>query len=306
MILYTQSCLTRMQSQAGMIAAMNQAVAEANLAFSSSGVSCAVRLTHHQLVSFTPSKMNTDLGRLQKAGDGVLDEALLLRDLHAADNVSLWHNYLNDAAGVGYLTRSASQAKTYGFNIVDIDYAIHNRSWIHEVGHNMGMNHDQANATGLGWNNACYGHRFTGTTTGTLYGSIMAYPPGQRVGQFSNPGVNYDGTPTGTAVANNAAVAVASKTAVAAARVPVAPVITQQPQNATVSVGGSVLLSITVTGTAPAYQWLSGTVAGSLTPVPDAHGPTLTITPAAATFYQCVVQNGAGTLSSDVVTVQVN
>lgn len=306
MILYTQTCLTRMQSEAGMIAAMNQAVSQANLSFQNSGVSCALRLAHHALISFTPTKMSSDLLKLQRPSDGVLDVAVQLKEQYAVDDVSVWHNYLNDSAGIGFLVNSTALAKNYCFNIVDIDYAVNNRSWVHEVGHNLGMNHDVANSSSEGFRPYSYGHRFTGASTGTLFGSIMAYPPGQRVLHFSNPDINYDGVPTGTSAANNAATAVETKATVAAARSPLALSITQQPQGRTITAGQSAPLSITATGTAPAYQWLSGAAPGSLTPVPDAAAPSLSATPAATTYYQCVLQNGAGTLYSDVVRIQVN
>lgn len=84
---------------------------------------------------------------------------------------------------------------------------------------------------------------------------------------------------------------------------PLLPIITSQPVSATVASGGSASFSVTATG-ATGYQWVfnNNNIGG-------ATGTTHTIanaTSANAGSYRVVVSNGAGSVSSDTVTLTVN
>ncbi len=87
----------------------------------------------------------------------------------------------------------------------------------------------------------------------------------------------------------------------------VAPSITAQPQSQTVSVGGSVTLSVTATGTPPfSYQWRK-----SGANIPGATGPSLALNNVSASdagAYTVVVSNAGGsvTSSSAVLTIDSN
>jgi uncharacterized repeat protein (TIGR03803 family) len=78
----------------------------------------------------------------------------------------------------------------------------------------------------------------------------------------------------------------------------VAPAITQQPQNFTVTNGYTAAFTNVATGTAPLfYQWYFNTH----TPVNGATGPVLTLSPAttnSAGYYTVVVTNAAGSITS--------
>jgi hypothetical protein len=79
------------------------------------------------------------------------------------------------------------------------------------------------------------------------------------------------------------------------------PAISVQPTNTTVSLNGSVTLSVTATGDVLSYQWqFNGTnVAG-------ANGPVLTLTNISSGdvgVYTVVVSNAAGSVTSSSVTV---
>lgn len=246
MILYTQSSLDFAGSEAALIATMNQAVTKANKAFLNSGVSCALRLVYHQLVTFsaTTTDLPKDTGRL-----AAYQEALDLRDLYAADNVSLWHNYqdVNNQAGNGYVNTTQDNVKKYGFNVVDVEYAESNYSWVHEIGHNLGLRHERTAYTttpGTVTPNA-FGHLFVGASDGVNYRTVMgsAGGGGTRVNYFSNPGVSYKGTATGSSTENCVEGLLMSKDWAAATNTPVSPAITSQSQDTTVNSGSSVTLS---------------------------------------------------------------
>lgn len=88
------------------------------------------------------------------------------------------------------------------------------------------------------------------------------------------------------------------------ANAPVAPSITAQPTDQTVTVGGSAAFSVAAVGTAPlSYQWRFDGVA-----IPGANGPGYTVTDvrqAQAGRYTVVVSNAAGSVTSDPATLTV-
>jgi hypothetical protein len=77
-----------------------------------------------------------------------------------------------------------------------------NLSYAHEVGHNEGLHHDPANATGTPAYPYAYGYQ----DPGGAFRTVLSYGGAQRVPFFSSPNVSYNGLPTGTSNQNNAAV----------------------------------------------------------------------------------------------------
>jgi hypothetical protein len=108
-------------------------------------------------------------------------------------------------------------------------------------------------------------------------------------------------------VVSNSAGNVTSKAATLTVNVPpVAPSITQQPANQTVTAGQMATFSVTATGTAPlSYQWqkgtstISGATSASYTTPP-------TTTSDSGTQYSVVVSNSAGKKTSNPATLTVN
>src|SRR5205807_5853847 len=90
-----------------------------------------------------------------------------------------------------------------------------------------------------------------------------------------------------------------------------APVVTQQPQNQSVTAGQTAAFSVTATGTAPlSYQWQSKpSGAPSFSNISSATGSSYT-TPATSLSdsgaqFQCVVSNSAGTVTSSAAALTV-
>ncbi len=85
----------------------------------------------------------------------------------------------------------------------------------------------------------------------------------------------------------------------------VAPAITTQPAVGDIlNAGDNYTLSVTATGTYLAYQWVKSGVA-----IPGANSSSLTLNPvrcADAGEYAVLVSNGAGSVTSDIVTLVVN
>ncbi len=211
-ILLTTEMVTAYGGLIAAIAEADNAVASANTAFTNSEVSQQLRLVYAgQTNTAQGATMSADLTRLRVPDDGAFDEAHTLRDTYGADLVTLmWHIYPAPSCGVAYLMSdgfNVPEFEAFGFSVVMASCATGNYSYAHELGHNMGAEHDAANADGQGAYAYSYGFHFTGTDN-AHYRTIMAYAsgaPGEtRVGYFSNPDVEFQGTATGTSNANNA------------------------------------------------------------------------------------------------------
>lgn len=96
----------------------------------------------------------------------------------------------------------------------------------------------------------------------------------------------------------------AAQTVYGAAPVCNNPVITAQPQSTSITSGGTTL-SVTATGTNPAYQWFQGSPGSGIT-IAGATGSTLFVSPATTTSYFVVVSACATSVTSNTATVTVN
>jgi hypothetical protein len=191
------------------------AVAESNEGYVNGRTNIRMELADYRTTGFPDGRMGDDLGRLQNAGDGQLDEVHGLRDASRADVVVLLTDG-NDACGVGYLNAPASHA----FAVVGWRCATGNYSFAHEIGHVLGANHDRANASDSPYP---YGHGYQFRLgSGERFRTIMSYDcPGgcTRLNTWSNPDITYGGARTGdAATADNQRVLVQRKHVVAGFR----------------------------------------------------------------------------------------
>ncbi len=211
MIVYTAAAKNNRGGESAIIAAANQAVNWTNIAFANSGVDLSYRLAHAGEVSYNESgSSNTDLRNLQD--NDATPEIHALRDNYGADIVSLWTD--SDYGGLGNLgALNRWTDGRYAFNVCSSStrfgsskiYSI----FAHECGHNLGCGHgriqdeepgpsDTFEEYGAGW-------RWTDTNF-NQWRTIMVYRPGERIQHFSNPNVNFNGLPSGTATDDNARV----------------------------------------------------------------------------------------------------
>jgi peptidyl-Asp metalloendopeptidase len=207
MVIWTPAARSAAGGSSAIQSVVDLAVANTNSAYGNSGVTQRVRLVYSGELAHTESGISTDLSRMVAASDGFLDQIPTMRNTYGADVVTLLgEGYTSaGACGLGYLMTSVSASFAgYAFNVVDRTCAAGNLSYAHELGHNMGLHHDPANASGSPAYSYAYGYQHPQG----LFRTVMAYacPSGAcpRVLHFANPSVNYSGMPTGTASQNTA------------------------------------------------------------------------------------------------------
>ena len=225
MIAYTAAAQSGAGGSAGMAALADHMIARANATFINSRVGLRIRLVRLEPVTYTePNNINTDLTRLAGTSDGFLDALHALRTTVGADLVTLVTETTGgSAAGLAYLYQGFASSSN-GFSVVQ--RAGCESTFVHEIGHNFGCEHDRDNTSGDSNGTSlypyAYGHRFTPNGYAQLR-TVMAYSPGDRIPYFSNPDVSYLGAPTGVAIdqalqAHNAQVLNNTKAALAALR----------------------------------------------------------------------------------------
>jgi len=207
LVVYTPAARNLKGGTAAMNAYVADLIAETNSSYQDSQISQRVRLVHAEEVSYDENVDGSDvsysmiktLDHLTKQADGYMDNVHTLRDTYAADVVALLVGPVGgNVAGVGWLMDYNwinHGFESYAFSVVTAEDAW-NYVFAHEMGHNMGAQHDRAHATSEGAYNYSYGY----CLPGTAYHTIMAYDSqgcDRRINRWSNPDVKYSGVPTG-------------------------------------------------------------------------------------------------------------
>jgi hypothetical protein len=176
-------------------ARIQAAVDQANTAFVNSNMTARYFLAHTAEVS------HNDSGDIVADLNWVTSDAAVasLRNTYAADMVSLIVANGGPYCGVGWVQRNPGAGfANYAFQATDID-CLSNQTLAHEHGHNLGFEHDPANA-GIAPSGASYPWSFGHYVNGA-FRTIMSYNACTvscpRVLHFSNPDVLYNGVPTG-------------------------------------------------------------------------------------------------------------
>jgi len=202
LVAYTDAAVTQAGGETQLGDAILFAVADSNAIYAASGIGLTMRLVGTMRAEgYTENaSMVNDIYALQDPADGLLDAILVERDRVGADLVSLLRADGGGACGVGFLVGGSIDDAAYGVSVTALG-CVTNKTFTHELGHNMGCCHapgDGGGCTTGGVFLYSTGHRFTGAG-GSQYRTVMAYAPGARIGRFSSPQVLFDGTPTGIA-----------------------------------------------------------------------------------------------------------
>ncbi|KAI2492460.1 Metallo-peptidase family M12B Reprolysin-like [Fragilaria crotonensis] len=156
------------------------AVAETNKAYELSGIPTKFRLVKIHYDASTTMTMQTrgnPLPNLRNNGDGKLDYVHAMRDQYGADFVSMIVD-TSGYCGIGYMPSGPSAADA--FTLVHWSCATGYYSFGHEIGHNMGCNHDIRNAGG-----ASGGYNYGYQDPSARFRSILAYQCSSKLSSYS-------------------------------------------------------------------------------------------------------------------------
>ena len=175
-----------------------------NTAFKNSGLTCTAKLAGTAKWNHTSSgNLSSDITALSK------DAAITsLRTSNKADLVAaIVPGAASGNTGIGSLPSGTGGNKAACWSVTKVSaIGAPARSFTHEIGHNLGCGHAKDQGGSGGAESTSYGWRFSGSD-GKNYRTLLSYqknPTEPRIPYFSNPSVNYQGTATGNAGANNA------------------------------------------------------------------------------------------------------
>ncbi|MFN9126258.1 MAG: reprolysin-like metallopeptidase, partial [bacterium] len=203
LVVYTNAAVAQAGSEAALLDSIDWAMADSNAIYAGSGIALQARLvgTSRLTTYVENADMGVDLNVLTNTTDGIIDNVHTLRDTLGADLVALVRATGGGACGVAWLMPANNPSSAnLGFSVTALD-CFSNRTFTHELGHNMGACHAPGDGGGCnsgGIFSYSLGHRFFGTD-GLQYRTVMAYLPGTRIPRFSSPLVTWAGTATGIA-----------------------------------------------------------------------------------------------------------
>ena len=202
---YTPAARERAGGTAAIEAVIDLMIAETNQAYAESGVLHRMALVARSEVPYTETGVtHIDINRLVDPSDGYMDEVHALRETSGADLVHLLFDE-GDFAGRGQL------GGAFGISCQRCG----GRTFAHETGHNMGLNHDRYEIGNLGNTlllHPAYGYvnqrAFDeGAPPSSSWRTIMAYSTQcadagrscKKLPRFSNPRQTWLGDPLGVA-----------------------------------------------------------------------------------------------------------
>jgi len=245
LVQYTQGMLTRYSTEAGTKARIDSLVAVANTALTNSGVNMEYKVLSYEKSDVSDTALtNIALGsgftwKTTSRNKVGADLVITVRPFKVS------HGSCGGAFILGGgVTNLAAASEAVGAIVDegrDSGYYCDDDAFAHELGHNMGLAHDRAHASGVASKPYAYGFS---NLVGSKFGTVMSYQF-PKVRYFSNPDIKCNGIPCGVAdtdanSANNAEALILNKDIVANFRtVP----IVQAPFSATSVASGDPITS---------------------------------------------------------------
>ena len=211
MVVYTPAARAAIGGPTQMQTLIDLAVAETNQSYLNSGITQRLNLVHKTEVAYTETSFTAALYDLTGTGDGKMDIVHTLRNTYYADEVVL---LINDPeyCGLAWLMQTVSTSfQDHAFAVVNWQCATGYYSFGHELGHNMGAQHDYYAVTKYGQAPGAYSYSYGYVNTNRRWRTVMAYNDAcgdlqfycDRIPFWSNPSVTYEGYPTGALNADN-------------------------------------------------------------------------------------------------------
>ena len=218
LVVYTTAAKDKAGGEGAMETLIDLWIAAANGYLGSSGVDLRIRLAHAEELDYVETASSFELTPLRRKGDGFMDEVHAMRDAVGADLVHLIERWGFDGTqrycGIAYVMRNVDASfAEYAFGVTDINCG--SVTFAHELGHNMGLNHDRyAQDIYFSLTNRPYAHAHgyvnqeafvPGAPSSKRWVTIMAYTTQcrharfgcSRIGRFSNPAQTHVGDPLG-------------------------------------------------------------------------------------------------------------
>ncbi|MDR2467019.1 MAG: cadherin-like beta sandwich domain-containing protein [Prevotellaceae bacterium] len=190
---------------------IDRAMQRANTVMTNSRANVHLNLVRKHRTNYAEADMHTDLSRLRNRTDGFMDEVHNLRQLHRADMVMLVTDVSSGSvAGVGYILSNADGTPESAFAVAGARYMADTYTMVHELAHNMGCGHYDANSPqrdklfsySAGWRGTkANGDKMATVMTYENMGDGQWFP---RIPYFSDPNITFDGAAIGAADRNNA------------------------------------------------------------------------------------------------------
>lgn len=176
MVVYTAAAQLHAGGASAIANLINLSVSETNTSFVNSDITQRIRLAHSAQVDYTEvSNFGTNLTNLRTGAGGGLAGVAALRNQYGADLVAmLIHPASPSACGVAYVMTTVTTAfEPFGYSVTDTACLSPNFTFAHELGHNMGAQHDWYVSTAT--LPFTYAHGFVNTDVGFRWRTIMSY-----------------------------------------------------------------------------------------------------------------------------------
>ncbi len=210
---YTPAAMAHMGGLEYILIAAQLSVDSANLVYENSDIASRLRLVHVMETPYEETEhdsYNDYISNLYYPDDGFMDDMIVARNLVGADFVSVLVDGSDESGETpicGMAPMMCSDEVIWEFeakavSVISIQCAIVNWSFVHEIGHNRGCEHNRSSADFIPAYSFSYGYRF-GTDDPEVpgYRTVMAYDhfyfSYERIPYFSNPSISYNGFPTG-------------------------------------------------------------------------------------------------------------